>query len=193
MKTFIYTLWQKITLKVHHGACGKMLIIHPRSLWENFWREQIPFRSFSLNIQQSDVQLKVYYFCRMHTHSEFAVLRNGDKTLICALGFGKRLLCVSDTGPGVARAGNLPDCAAGGCLQHVQPGTRNVLMINHCQPLFSSKTWLSDTAHNEALFLGLLLCDCASAEAEPRTLQDAAPTLPKFEELGWEQCWTSAC
>lgn len=57
-------------------------------------------------------------------------------------------------------------------------------MINHCQPLFSLKTWLSDKACNEALFQGLLLCDCARAESEPCTLRDAAPTLPKFKELG---------
>lgn len=99
IETFVYTLCQKITLKVHHGTRGKILIIHPWSLWEKLWHEQIPFRSFCLNMQQSDVQLRVYYFCRMHKHSEFAVLRNRDKRFICALGFGKRHLCVSGHGP----------------------------------------------------------------------------------------------
>lgn len=43
---------------------------------------------------------------------------------------------------------------------------------------------MSDKAGNEALFLGLLLCDCARAESEPCTQQDAAPTLPKSNGVG---------
>lgn len=70
----------------------------------------------------------------------------------CALGFWERCLCVHPRVLVQHRQETCQTASAGGCLQHVQKGTRNCLMINHCQPLFSLKTGLLDKACNEALF-----------------------------------------
>lgn len=98
-------------------------------------------------MQRPDGRARVYYFCRVHGRSALTVLRSRGSPFGLALGKG-----------GPARAlvrGRQETCqtaSAGGCFQHMQEGTRNRLMINHCQPLFSLKAGLSDKAGNEALF-----------------------------------------
>lgn len=68
------------------------------------------------------------------------------------VGFWERRLRVHPRATVQHRQETCQTASAGGCLQHVQKGTRNCLMINHCQPLFSLKTGLLDKAGNEALF-----------------------------------------
>lgn len=58
--------------------------------------------------------------------------------------------------------------------EHVQPGTRNDLMINHCQPLFWLKTWLLGELCSEGLFG---VC-CYEIAFEPQRLEGAVRFCP---------------
>lgn len=74
--------------------------------------------------------------------------------------------------------------SAGGCLQHVQEGTRNRLMINHCQPLFSLKAGLSDKAGNEALFWACCYVVVQGLEPIPAPCKAQLPLCPVLTGLG---------
>lgn len=115
------------------------------------------------------------------------------QALGCTLGFWERCLCVH---PGTLVQHRQEMCqtaSAGGCLQHVQEGTRNCLMINHCQPLFSLKTGLLDKAGNEALFWVCCYVSMQELELVCGPVQDTVPTLTSFNEFGWKCRYKSAC
>lgn len=117
------------------------------------------------------MELTAYYVLSPYIHSESARLRikvkpcaHRNSVDVCSIwnwnSEKAAWVSLQTWHSGAQRQEICQTASAGGCGEHVHQGTRNCLMINHCQPLFSLKTWLSDKACNEGLFWCLLLWDC---------------------------------